>query len=175
MMTTLEDRGLVYTVDEETGEIVGCERGGFRVESRDALAWVIERIAEVDAELVALTKREQAILENIRRMRSQAENRKNSLLARFSPEMEAFVREDLEGKRERSIRTPFGVAGYRKTPGSRKVADMNAATVWALVNAPDAVLTEQRVLVGKLPDVELPDCFICTPPEERFYINTEVK
>ena len=164
--------GVVYTIDEETGEMT-AEVPAFAVKDAASAEWVLERIQQLDAQEAALKARQEAILANIQTERGRIDARKKGLLFRFEGQLAEFARENLP-KGKKSWVCPFGTLGFRTSKGSTKVLDKDVALAWAQDNAPEAVKVEMSVLVSKLPDVELPPCFEVTQPEDRFYIDSGV-
>lgn len=165
--------GVVYTIDEETGEMT-AEVPAFAVKDAESAEWVLERVQTLEAQDAALRARQEAILANIATERSRIDARKKGLLFRFEGQLAEFARENLP-KGKKSWVCPYGTLGFRTTRGSTKVLDKDLAVEWAQANAPDAVKVETSVLVSKLPETDLPPCFEVVAPEERFYIDSGVK
>ena len=166
-----------FIVDTETGEVLGHAEAHerFTVDDAHAAEWVLERVQSADAEIAACDARFKAISENIAAMRKEHEKRKGWLLARFALELEAFASLELEGKKTRTFKTPYGSLSFRTVPGSVKVLDMEAAVKWAKMYEPDAVKVTESVLVSKVgPTNALPDCFEVSASSDKFYIKTGV-
>lgn len=165
-----------YIVDVTTGEIVDIvpERSGFRVDSQDAAEWVLERLQEAEAEVWAIERRKHVILENLTRLSQRAEGRAKWLRQRFGPELEAWARGQLEGRRERTVTTPFGRLSFRRTPGRIGIRDLLQAANWCEAHAPAAVRMEPKVLVSELKgrEAELPeDAFEVVGPSDAFRVE----
>lgn len=165
--------GIVYTADALTGEVLSCDKPRFAVDSADAAEWVMQQLFDVECEFAAAIEREYALMENIRRLKSRIESRKNALLWRFSPELEHYAASVLAGSRERSIVTPFGSFGFRKSREQREIVDEDAAIAFAEANAPEAVKVTKKVLVSKLPPGA--EGVVTRPPEDTFFVRSGVK
>ena len=166
-----------FIVDTETGEVLGHAQAHerFVVDSSNAAEWVLERIQAADADVAACDARLKAISENIAAMRKEHEKRKDWLLMRFAAELEAFAAAELDGKKTRTFKTPFGSLSFRTAPGSVKVLDMEEAVKWAKMYEPEAVKVTETVLVSKVTHPNsLPDCFEVSGPADKFYIKTGV-
>jgi len=146
---TITENGVVYQIDEETGEVLSAEAPGFAVEDAKSAEWVLERLQEQDALIAALNAREKAIRENIDAERRRIEHRRNGLLYRFKGELEAFARDNLP-KGKKSWVCPFGVVQFRTQAARLKVADPEKALAWAKAYDPDAVKVIEEFQISKL-------------------------
>lgn len=148
------DNGIVYELDDETGEVLSTTpvEAKFAVTDEKSAEWVLERLQEQDASIAALNARESAILENIRSERRRIENRREGLLYRFKGELEAFARENLpQGKK--SWVCPYGTVAFRRTAARLKVADPEKALEWAeKMGYNDAIKTVREFQISKLDD-----------------------
>lgn len=165
--------GIVYIADALTGEVLSCDKPRFVVDSAGAAEWVMQQLFDVECEFAAAIEREYALMENIRRLKSRIESRKNALLWRFSPELEHYAASVLAGSRERSIVTPFGSFGFRKSREQREIVDEGAAIAFAEANAPEAVKVVKKVLLSKLPIGA--EGVKVVPPEDKFFVRSGVK
>jgi hypothetical protein len=98
------------------------------------------------------------------------------LVSRFTPALTDFTREQIEGKKERSVKLLFGSLGFRKRPDTLEVTDEAAAVVWAREHVPDAVKVTTSLL--KTPVKEYVQGTGEVPPgceyhkgEDEFYIK----
>lgn len=174
-----------WMINEETGEIVACPGSpdpSEMVESDVLGRYVLtdaaaERIMEsrhaVEADMAALVARRRAINANLDAMERRLCQRLGWIDSQHGAQLEDWVRDHIAGRRERSVRTPYGVAGLRKTAARVIVEDEAEALDWADRNAPEAVRVTRRLLVSALPkDVELPGgAFRTEPAAERFYVK----
>lgn len=165
--------GIVYIADALTGEVLSCDKPKFAVDSAGAAEWVMQQLFDVECEFAAAIEREYALMENIRRLKSRIESRKNALLWRFSPELEHYAASVLAGSRERSIVTPFGSFGFRMSREKREIVDEDAAIAFAEANAPEAVKVVKKVLLSKLPIGA--EGVKVVPPEDKFFVRSGVK
>lgn len=188
-----------FVIDEETGEVVGIvdKPKDFAITNDAEAYWALERILQAEAALAATVLAEKAVVENYARMRA-AEARKVAWLTDvFSDQLLAWAKPQFKGK-EKSVKTPFGVVGFRALPGAGSVIikDPVAAERWASEYDPDAVKVTReikiksldganvefvkRVLAGDVKDEEvemaagIADAFEIKPAEEKGYINTGV-
>lgn len=165
--------GIVYIADALTGEVLSCDKPKFAVDSAGAAEWVMQQLFDTECELAAAIERERALVENVRRLKSRIESRKAALLWRFAPELEHYAALVLAGSRERSIVTPFGSFGFRKSREQREIVDEGAAIAFAEANAPDAIKVTKKLLVSKLPPGA--EGVVTRPPEDKFFVRSGVK
>lgn len=153
-----------YIVNPATGEVLGLledealagDDGLFHVTDRPSAEWVMERIFEAYAEVAALERRKRIILANLEDMAKVHERRAMWLERRFSAELEAWARSELEKKKGRTVKTPFGVLRFRKKPGRVVIVDEQTAKRYARDYHSEALKVEERLLISKL---ALPDDF----------------
>jgi hypothetical protein len=161
-----------YLIDVSTGEVLAIEQpAGFTVRDQASAEWVLERIFDAESQEAALGERLRIIAKNIVEMQAAQRRRVEWLRKRFEPELRQWAEHELEGKRTRSIRTPFGTLSFRK--GQRKVAvdDEAPAVEWAEKNRPDAVKVTKKLLVSALEEGDCPPGCRIVPPEDRFKIE----
>jgi len=166
-----------WIVDADTGEIIRHSCDAFAVTDRDSAEWVLEKMQEVDASIVADEIRLRVIAERIQSRIKHQEQRRNWLRNRFAGELEEYAQSALTGQKARTLILDNGKISFRKTPGSTTVIDMAAAIVWAKSNAPDALKVTETVLVTPLKGRDdLPEAiFTVTPPSEKCTIETGIK
>lgn len=173
-----------YLFDDETGEIVGHASAGdeaapFQVCDLDSASWVLRKRLEAESQIAALEAQRATINRQLDAMRADFERRIKWLDFRFTGELCALAAKLLTGQKTRSVKTPFGTFGWRKTQGNitvRREASEYAVLFAQTIN-PDAVVTEKRILVSELRgyEAELPsDLFEVTPPEDKFFVSTKV-
>lgn len=183
----VEHNGLY--VDRDTGEIVGVATanesgGGFRVRDRASAEWVLERIFEAESEYDALKRRLDTYARNIFDMQAEHARRAKWLRKRFGDELEAWARAELEGQKQRTVRTPFGRLSFRKRKARVVVTDEDAVLAWAKVNESNAVKVIEKFLVSEvradrlrvwLTGGPVPPGFAIEPEHDTFKIDTGVE
>lgn len=161
-----------FLVEVGTGEVLAVEQPeGFAVRDRASAEWVLERIFDAEADDAALEERKRILVRNIERMQEAQRRRAAWLRRRFEPELREWARAELEGKRGRTIRTPFGTLSFRKGRRRVVVEDEDGAVAWARRHRPEAVRVEERLLVSRLAEGDSPDGCRIVPPEDAFEIR----
>lgn len=140
-----------------TGEVFAIRTPGekFEITDRDSAEWAMERIFEAEADLEALIRREEILLENLRSMRHPIEKRVEWLRARFAGELEEWARAELEGSKTRTVKTPFGKISFRGHGARISIADHDRALEWAKAreDVPDeAIKITEKLLISKIPE-----------------------
>ena len=111
---------------------------GFRIDDAAKASWAVRKILEARG-YAARVKRwaEQEL--------RRAERDERWLLARFGPELEAWLRAELarRGGRSRSVPLPGGTLGLRRQPPRVDLLDELAAAAWCERHLPEAL----RVMV----------------------------
>ena len=109
----------------ETTEPTG-ERAEFSINSETAANWLLQKLANIEAEQRRVKAQAEEI---INRLRSDAER----LQYLYGAQLEDFCRVRLaEGKnRRRSVAFLQGTCGFRTVPASIKITDMEAALLYA--------------------------------------------
>lgn len=117
--------GLLF--DIETGECLGVwEKPAFHVTDTEKAEWLMRKLWDYDADILALEAREKAILENIGKMKADVKQRRDGLAYRFGPELEQFAKENLpQGKKTWAC--PFGSVSFRASHGGVRVVDEKSA------------------------------------------------
>jgi hypothetical protein len=143
---------------------------------------VLERIARSDARTLAA----ESLLKAVQgRLVAEAERRRRSaewLRRRFGPELEAWARPRLQGRR-RTLALAYGAIAFRKQPARLKVLDQAAAVRWAEASRPELVritksVSAPQVAAALQEDLklgftdELPDWLEVTEPGESVRIET---
>jgi hypothetical protein len=169
-----------YIVDPETGEVLGHTEASerFAVTDIESAEWVLSKMQEAQADVLAQRCRLDAIQSQMQAMIEDKARRCSYLEARFGHELEAFAARELEGGKSKTLKTPFGSLSFRTVPGSIRVVNVELAVVWAETFEPKAVKVSKSVLVSGLKGMEsgLPSAaFEVVPPNERFRIETGVK
>lgn len=161
-----------YLVDAETGEVVGHLRADhdWQPTSTEDVDWILGLFLEEETGIYARERQKQAILANLTAIQAAHERRLDWLRRRFAGSLEQFAREQLDGKKTRSLRFAHGALRFRMTRPKRVVHDEKLALVWAKEHLPAAVAVSERLLVADLPDgvpgVEL------VPASEKFVIDS---
>jgi len=141
-----------FLIDDETGEVVNAAfQTPFQIETMDHVEWLHEKLFNLNAEEAMLKAKRARYIENIDKMMYETQSKRDWLERRYFMDAEAVVRENCP-KNAKSVKTPFGRAGFQKIGGNLKIAGgaEDAAVEWCKLNAPDAVKTVESVLVSKL-------------------------
>lgn len=138
-----------YWIDPETGEVLGVvePKPEFRVDSRSAAEWVLEKMSAAEAEMLAIQARKKALVEHLEIQRKAAERRRDYLLARFGPELEEFARQELAGQKGKTLTLDFGKVSFRAVAGKVTVADESRA----MEAFPEAVKVSTSFLISQVP------------------------
>ena len=171
--TIITDDGFI--INPETGEILGNDNAPevFKVQDQESLEWVMKKMQFAEFELKAAQDRKAAIVSNLDKDIKDRCNRVAWLNMRFSREIEDYVGKSIDGSPKRSVRTPYGTAGFRLSAGkvSIKEGREEDALTWCLNHAPDAVKVSKSVLISKLPEYPPDEIFETIEPEDKFYLK----
>jgi len=172
--TITTPEGFVIT---EEGEIIRHIDQPFAVVDRNSAEWVLAKLMDADAAILAEQTRLAVITENIQARIKGHTQRRDWLRARFAGELEQYAAGQLTGQKARTLVLDHGKISFRKTPGSTTIIDMAAAVEWAKQNAPDALKITESVLVSPLKGRDdLPEAiFTVTGPGEKCTVETGIK
>ena len=117
----------------------------------------------VEADRKALDARYKAeqdkLAQNYAKMAKECDNRDASIEWKWGQMIKELVAGKIKGMKQRSIKTLFGVVGYRKKPAKvvRYIRDKFSGVevlAWAKENCPDVVSsnTTESVVLGELPE-----------------------
>lgn len=170
-----------YLVDAD-GEIVGLAVPEDTIDTPEAADRLLARIGRHEAQIRALLDQERAVVANFARMRKDHEQRVEWLRRRFSPQLEALAREQMEGRKSRTLVLPHGRISLRKTKGETKITNMPACLAWMQAKAPDRLRIQYRVNAADAlaawdesdhsGDMELPTWMQVSGPREVVRIKT---
>jgi len=141
-----------FLIDDETGEVVNAAfQTPFQIETMEHVEWLHEKLFNLNAEETMLKAKLAAYKANTELMLNENARKREWLERRYFMDAEAVVRENCP-KNAKSVKTPFGRAGFQKIGGNLKIAGgaEEAAIEWCKLNAPDAVKTYESVLVSKM-------------------------
>lgn len=129
-LTDLELIGDSYYLFE-TGEFIGEKLpDAFTVKDDDSLNLVLEKLFNAESDLVNEEGKIKAILEGYERRKKRMQSRRDWLMARFYPEVEAYTRPQITDKK-RTVNTPFADCSFRVKKGGLRVADKSLALALA--------------------------------------------
>ena len=175
---TLDNRLLL---DPETGEMIEPDDKPFSVHDDQSADWVLRKLQEIDADLLALDALYQARV-NMLVQRAKALTRQRTWLKnRFKMDLQVYATQQIDllnsGKKAaKSIKLTYGTLGYRSSAGSIEVREDNLkdAIAWDESHCPAAV--SKSILKTPLKAMkELPShLFESIPPQENFYISTGI-
>lgn len=169
-----------YRVNPETGEVVGHAEHDevWRPQTREEVEWVLERMAEADAEILALDARLAALKSNLEAQRKAQERRLAFLNMRFGADLEKYARESLQatGWKTKTLQLDNGRISFRTSRGTNKIVDMDAAVEWAEIYVPDIVKKSVNVtdIITETGDLTQLNFIESTPPSETVTITTGI-
>lgn len=172
-----------FAVDPDTGEVIGMidpitgqilteveVKQRFAVKDRETLEWAAHKLYRLRLEQQGIAARQAKLA----RQAKTLENAERSFFAYFGADMASVVQQETEAAHasKRSVDTDWGTMGFRKSPGSIKVVDEEAAIEWAKANCAEAVKVRESILTTPLKGHEesLPDdLFEVVPAGDKFY------
>lgn len=183
--TAVDSEGWVYLI--QSGEVVGHAGAPavFRVDSEESADWVLQRRAEVEAEVAKVDAQIRAVTANLRAKRAAALRRLSYWEYRFGPSLVEFARSRLTG-RARTWQGTWGRVSFRKTPGSNAIIDDAAAVEFVRTWLPGRVRVVESVGLKDVfacraaaagatgEDVPLP-FVVSSPPGEAVDIRTGIE
>lgn len=135
---------------------------------------VLEKILAAESEIEALRNRISAITSHVNAMIADKQRVIDSLRYLYEPALEAIARRELEGKKAKHVKTPFGRFGYRTHPGHLEYLIRESDVLdWCKRHYPDKV--HRKEWVNKTEVADLPGAehlLKLTEPTTEFYINT---
>ena len=126
-------------VDDETlaAQLLPADKLSFSICDAASASWVVRKIVEARA-------RQERIKEWAAAETKAARREEEFFQNRFGPELEAWMSENLGGKK--TLRLPDGTLGYRRTRMKLQIADDEAVLSWCRQNLPDAVRVKESIL-----------------------------
>ena len=143
-----------FVVDNETGEVVSLSvDDDFQVDSLEACEWVLKKIMEQEAAVIAVEQTEavvaaRAVLNNAEALKLSHQRKIEAIKRRFSPELEAFAKGELEGQKIKTFKTLYGSISFRIVPERLCVKDEGHAIKWAKRNAQNSI--QEKFLISIL-------------------------
>ena len=135
------------------------------IASQEALEVVLERMADVESQLVALQARHSAIIENCRKLEVKKASYLAYLKSVYSNPIEAYAKSRLEGQKTKTLTTPYGQVSFRTVKGGLKVVHPILALDYAQLNGfTNAIKVSESFHITKLTD-EQRDAIATTLPE----------
>lgn len=152
----------------------------FRVHDQGSAEWVLRRMFEAEAAAAAARARADMLMRNAMAEVAHLDAEAKALHRRFDEELEAFTREALDGKKVKSIKTPWGKLALRKSQAKWIVVDEKAAIAWAREHAPAGVEDRPHLLIGRIPDPDEPakphavgdQALVWKPARDEFSVDT---
>lgn len=166
------DSDLNAWVDTETGEIVNVSSPEFRVDSQETLEWYLQKRLEAEAEESKFIKLAETLSENTLALAKRQRNRISMLDRLYLADARQFTLSVLEGKRTRTLSTPFGSCAFRRLPARVQVKEHfeEEAIAYLEENVPSLVRVKTMKSIDKrlLPQYTegLPEDFFTFLPEE---------
>lgn len=146
--------------DTETGEYAGPANNSLpdrALETEEELLAYMNRLSSAEADVLAETKRLEAVVANVEKLLALKKRRVEWLKARYELSANDVAEGLLPRKPDGTFRTktytcPWGQVAFREVKAKVAVANPELAVRWAKENAPDAVKVVESVLVSKLPE-----------------------
>lgn len=194
-MKDLRDPDAAYVTQDgwvvgEGGEILDRDDvyEGFRIDSRSKAEWALELLTKIEAELIAIQLREEALHANFRALRKAQERRLKWWEWRFRPDLIEWARRELASERSRTLQLDWGRIRVRAHKESHEISDPNAAVRFVEAWAPGLVKHKKTVgvtavLAAKKAVEEASDqeemvilpFLITRPAGDKWIIDTAVK
>ena len=167
-----------FVVDQDgvaLGEVV--TEGAIALQ--EALEVVLERMADVESQLVALKAKHEAIIENCRKLEVKKASYLAYLKSVYNAPIEAYAKSRLEGQKSRTLTTPYGQVSFRTVKGGLKVSDKGLALATAhKLGMVEAIKVTEEFQISKLTDEQrdaiattLPEGFEMVPDRESMSIK----
>jgi len=167
-----------FVVDQD-GVVLGEVVTEGAIASQEALEVVLERMAGVESQLVALKTKHEAIIENCRKLEVKKASYLAYLKGVYSNPIEAYAKSRLEGQKTRTLTTPYGQVSFRTVKGGLKVSDKGLALATAhKLGMVEAIKVTEEFQISKLTDEQrdaiattLPEGFEMVPDRESMSIK----
>jgi len=167
-----------FVVDQD-GVVLGEVVTEGAIASQEALEVVLERMADVESQLVALKTKHEAIIENCRKLEVKKASYLAYLKSVYSNPIEAYAKSRLEGQKTRTLTTPYGQVSFRTVKGGLKVSDKGLALATAhKLGMVEAIKVTEEFQISKLTDEQrdaiattLPEGFEMVPDRESMSIK----
>lgn len=182
-VATSDGRTLLITDHGEVVDVIEPKGQSFAVTDRDTAEWVLEKMADDDAELAAIEARKAALVANLDAQATRIRRSRESWERRYGAQIEQVARDSLRGK-ERTAVFDNGKVAFRKTQPRIVVGDHTAAARWlseqdhltdlhdeAVTYTPRVKTTPLKGHENELP----PDLFTCEPAGESVSISTGIE
>lgn len=146
--------------DTETGEYAGPANNSLpdrALETEEELLAYMNRLSSAEADVLAETKRLEAVVANVEKLLALKKRRVEWLKARYEHSATVVAINLLPMKPDGTFRSktytcPWGQVAFRDVKAKVAVANPELAVRWAKENAPEAVKVVESVLVSKLPE-----------------------
>jgi hypothetical protein len=129
-----DERPEVAAPDEEEVALVVPQ--GFAIDSDERAAWVVDKLLACDEAQARLNAQYEAMARGIAR-------RREGLEKRFGEELRAWVAQQLEGKKGRTLHLLTGSCSFVRKPGGPRVVDERAALAWCFEHLREAIVMPQ--------------------------------
>ena len=167
-----------FVVDQD-GVVLGEVVTEGAIASQEALEVVLERMADVESQLVALKAKHEAIIENCRKLEVKKASYLAYLKSVYNAPIEAYAKSRLEGQKSRTLTTPYGQVSFRTVKGGLKVSDKGLALATAhKLGMVEAIKVTEEFQISKLTDEQrdaiattLPEGFEMVPDRESMSIK----
>jgi phage host-nuclease inhibitor protein Gam len=161
-----------HDADTIRAEVDAVDVGGFAQTEDDAILHrYLRRRSQLAAEITHVKEQTDAMLR-------QLQNQLNGIDYVYGPIVHDIARRKLDGKKQKSLKTPFGTVGFRKVPGGINVTDEETLIGMAALNGTyEKFVAVKRVVVKsavnehfKQSGEVLPGCE-AYPEREKFFVS----
>lgn len=152
-------------VDADSGEVLGNAITEGVIDSHSSLEAVLERMADVESQLVALYAKHESIIDNCRKLEVKTASYLAYLKGMYNAPIEAYAKTRLEGQKSKTLTTPYGSVSFRTVKGGLKVVDKGMALATAhKLGMMEAIKVTEEFQISRLTD-EQRDAIATTLPE----------
>jgi hypothetical protein len=150
-VTAVDSEGFIY--DVETGEVLGHETVSedpvkpFEVDSVEAAEWVLEKRSRIEANILAVEARINALVASLERQRGHFIRQLAWWEYRFQPTLVRLARSLLKGK-SRTVNFDHGKVAFRTSKGTNTIIDDQAALAYVRMWCPEKVHVKEWVNVA---------------------------
>ena len=138
-------------VDQETGEV----KQEFEVTDEATAEWLGERLSEIAGTITGLQARKESLIARMDTLIAERASHLDGMLFKYGPSLTAYASCHLP-KDGKTYTNPFVAVSFRDVPARIGVKDTERALEYARQKCPDAVKTEEKVLVSMVTDDQLP-------------------
>ncbi|MDQ3224469.1 MAG: hypothetical protein M3Q75_13500 [Gemmatimonadota bacterium] len=139
-----------FIIDEQ-GEVLGMYRKPpFQPDTPEGCDWVLSKMAEQDGHIMAIRCRRMILNQNLDQQERDRQKKSDWYLVRFGPDLERVAREQLAGKKSKTLTLDHGRISFRQSKGTNRITDMDKAVKWADWHAEQIITVKKSVTATDL-------------------------